>query len=70
MVAAVQFHTYTVEEFLNLELPEGKEYELVNGIITPMSEPSGNHENLRSGLRSFGASVRKSRLETQEKIHR
>lgn len=50
MVAAVQFQTYTVEEFLNLELPEGKEYELVNGIITPMSEPSGEHENLRSGL--------------------
>jgi Uma2 family endonuclease len=50
MVAAVQFQTYTVEEFLDLELPEGQEYELVNGIITPMSEPSGEHENLRSGL--------------------
>lgn len=50
MVAAAQFQTYTVEEFLTLELPEGQEYELVNGIITPMAEPSGEHENLRSGL--------------------
>ena len=49
-MVAVQFQTYTVEEFLNLELPEGQEYDLVNGIITPMSEPSGEHENLRSGL--------------------
>lgn len=50
MVTAVQFQTYTVEEFLNLDLPEGQEYELVNGIIAPMSEPSGEHENLRSEL--------------------
>ncbi len=49
-MVAGQFQTYTVEEFLNLELPEGQEYDLVNGIITPMSEPSGEHENLRSGL--------------------
>ncbi|MDF5729435.1 MAG: hypothetical protein PUP92_15815 [Rhizonema sp. PD38] len=40
MVAAVQFQTYTVEKFLCLDLPEGQEYELVNGIVTPMSEPS------------------------------
>lgn len=50
MVAAVQFQTYTVEEFLNLDLPEGQEYELVNGIIVPIAEPSGEHENLRSEL--------------------
>lgn len=50
MVAAVSFQTYTVAEFLNLELPEGQEYELVNGVITPLSEPSGEHENLRSAL--------------------
>jgi len=50
MVAAVQFQTYTAEDFLSLELPEGQEFELVNGIITPMPEPSGEHENLRSGL--------------------
>lgn len=50
MVAAAQFQTYTVEEFLTLELPEGQEYELTNGIITPMAEPSGEHENLRSAL--------------------
>ncbi len=50
MVAASQFQTYTVEEFLRLDLPEGQEYELVNGIVTPMSEPSGEHENLRSEL--------------------
>jgi len=50
MVAAVQFQTYTVEEFFNLELPKGKDYELINGTITPVSEPSGEHENLRSEL--------------------
>lgn len=50
MVTAVQIQNYTVEEFLNLELPEGQEYELINGIITPMSEPLGEHENLRSEL--------------------
>ena len=50
MLTTIQFQTYTVEEFLALELPEGQEYELINGVITPMSEPSGKHENLRSGL--------------------
>jgi Uma2 family endonuclease len=50
MVTTIQFQTYTVEEFLKLDLPEGQEYELINGIITPMSEPSGEHENLRSDL--------------------
>lgn len=50
MVAAVQFQTYTVDEFLRLDLPEGSEYELINGVITPVAEPSGEHENLRSEL--------------------
>jgi Uma2 family endonuclease len=50
MIAAAQFQTYSVEEFLTLDLPEGQEYELINGIVTPMAEPSGEHENLRSGL--------------------
>ncbi|WP_275973923.1 Uma2 family endonuclease [Argonema galeatum] len=50
MVIAVQFQTYTVEEFLNLDLPEGQEYELIDGRISPMAEPSGEHENLRSEL--------------------
>jgi Uma2 family endonuclease len=50
MVTAVQFQTYTVEEFLHLNLPEGQEYELINGIVTPMPEPSGEHENVRSEL--------------------
>ncbi|OKH45492.1 hypothetical protein NIES2101_26535 [Calothrix sp. HK-06] len=49
-LVAVQYQTYTVEEFYTLNLPEGQEYELVNGIVTPMSEPSGEHENLRSEL--------------------
>ena len=49
-MVAVQFQTYTVEEFLKLDLPEGQEYELTNGIIVPMAEPSGEHENLRSEL--------------------
>lgn len=50
MVAAVQFQTYTAEEFFELDLPEGQEYELINGVIAPMAEPSGEHENLRSEL--------------------
>jgi Uma2 family endonuclease len=50
MLPAVQFQTYTVEEFLKLDLPEEQEYELVNGIIVPMAKPSGEHENLRSEL--------------------
>ena len=50
MAAAVQIQNYTVEEFLNVDLPAGQEYELINGIITLMSEPSGEHENLRSEL--------------------
>lgn len=50
MVNTVQVETYTVEEFLNLDLPEGQEYELVNGIIVHKAEPSGEHENLRSEL--------------------
>ncbi len=50
MLTSVQFPTYTVEEFLSLDLPEGQEYELVQGIIVPMAEPSGEHENLRSEL--------------------
>ncbi|MCL1468385.1 Uma2 family endonuclease [Argonema galeatum] len=50
MVVAAQFQTYTVEEFLNLDLPEGQEYELIDGRISVMVEPSGEHENLRSEL--------------------
>lgn len=50
MVAAVQFPTYTVDEFLKLDLPKGQEYELLGGVIVPMAEPSGKHENLRSEL--------------------
>ena len=50
MVAAIQLQTYTVEEFLELDLPEEQKYELINGIIVPMAEPSGKHENLRTEL--------------------
>ncbi|MDV2994358.1 MAG: hypothetical protein N4J56_004012 [Chroococcidiopsis sp. SAG 2025] len=50
MVTTIQIKTYTVEEFLELDLPEGKTYELINGIIVPMVNPSGKHENLRSEL--------------------
>ncbi|HAX80873.1 MAG TPA: hypothetical protein DCY88_34810 [Cyanobacteria bacterium UBA11372] len=50
MVTNIQFQSYTVEEFLTLDLPEGQEYELINGVITPISEPSGEHENLRSEI--------------------
>lgn len=50
MTAAIQLQTYTVEEFLELDLPEGQKYELINRIIVPMAEPSGKHENLRSEL--------------------
>ncbi len=50
MVTAIESYIYTVEEFLALNLPEGQEYELINGIVVPMAEPSGKHENLRSEL--------------------
>jgi Uma2 family endonuclease len=50
MVTAIQVQTYTVDEFLALELPDGKTYELINGVIVPMAEPSGKHENLRTDL--------------------
>lgn len=50
MVTAILSYVYTVEEFLALNLPEGQEYELINGIAVPMAEPSGKHENLRSEL--------------------
>lgn len=50
MIAAIPLQTYTAEEFLELDLPEGQKYELINGIIVPMAESSGKHENLRSEL--------------------
>lgn len=50
MVTTIQLQTYTAEEFLDLDLPVGQEYELMGGIIVPMAEPSGQHENLRSEL--------------------
>lgn len=50
MVAAFQLQVLSVEEFLGLDLPENWEYELRDGIIVPMAEPSGRHENLRSEL--------------------
>jgi Uma2 family endonuclease len=50
MVTAIQIKTYTVDEFLELDLPEGKTYELINGVIVPIAEPSGKYENLRSEL--------------------
>jgi Uma2 family endonuclease len=50
MVTAIQLQTYTVDEFLELDLPEGQTYELISGVIVPMAEPSGKHENLRSEL--------------------
>ena len=62
MVAAVQIQNYTVEEFLNVDLPAGQEYELINGIITLMSEPSGEHENLRSELLVLRLESRRCKL--------
>lgn len=50
MLAAIQSHIYAVGEFLSLELSEGQEYELIDGIVVPIAEPSGKHENLRSEL--------------------
>lgn len=50
MVAVNQLQTYTVVEFLELELPEEQKYELIDGIVVPMAEPSGKHENLRTEL--------------------
>lgn len=50
MVAAFQVQVLSAEEFLELELPDSHEYELRDGVIVPMAEPSGRHENLRSEL--------------------
>lgn len=50
MVAAFQVQVLNAEEFLELELPDSHEYELRDGVIVPMAEPSGRHENLRSEL--------------------
>ena len=50
MTAQLEFYRYTAAEFLQLDLDESLEYELRDGIITPMAEPSGQHENLRSEL--------------------
>lgn len=50
MITAIQLQTYTAVEFLELDLPEAQEYELINGIAVPMAEPSGKHENLRTEL--------------------
>ena len=50
MVAAFQLQVLSVEEFLGLDLPDNREYELRDGTIVPMAEPSGRHENLRSEL--------------------
>ncbi|MDV2991505.1 MAG: hypothetical protein N4J56_001159 [Chroococcidiopsis sp. SAG 2025] len=50
MLTDPQLQIYTVEEFIRLDLPEDGEYELINGILVPMAQPSGKHENLRTGL--------------------
>ncbi|NHC36437.1 Uma2 family endonuclease [Scytonema millei] len=50
MLTDRQLQTYTLEEFLELDLLEDGEYELINGILVPMAQPSGKHENLRTGL--------------------
>ncbi|OWY64302.1 hypothetical protein B7486_48020 [cyanobacterium TDX16] len=50
MLTDRQLQTYTVEEFLELDLPEDGECELINGILVPIAQPSGKHENLRTGL--------------------
>lgn len=62
-MVALQYQDYTVEEFLALDLPEDSQYELVDGIITPMSEPSPAHEALRSDLLiELGMENRRSNL--------
>lgn len=50
MLTAFQVQILSVEEFLELDFPDNREYELRDGIIVPMAEPSGRHENLRSEL--------------------
>lgn len=50
MLTAFQVQILSVEEFLELDFPDNREYELRDGIIIPMAEPSGRHENLRSEL--------------------
>jgi Uma2 family endonuclease len=53
MDATTQSQTYTVEQFLKLDLPEGQAYEPIDRIVVPMAKSSGKHENLRSELWFF-----------------
>ncbi|WNZ21647.1 Uma2 family endonuclease [Leptolyngbya sp. NK1-12] len=68
MVAAFQLQVLNVEEFLALELPDSHEYELRDGVIVPMAEPSGRHENLRSEL-MFVLKAESKRAELNLLIH-
>lgn len=51
-MSIAQRELLTFEEFLQFQPGEADwhEYELIDGVITPMEEPSGSHENIRSNL--------------------
>jgi Uma2 family endonuclease len=49
MVAIVQ-KTLSFEEFLNWDDKSGRSFELVNGVVMPLSEPTAKHEDVVDGL--------------------
>lgn len=57
----------TFEEFLKWDADDAAIYELVAGVITPMAEPSGKHESVRSNL-AFKFEFEKRRLKLELEI--
>lgn len=53
----------TFEEFLELKLDDENIYELIDGLVVPMSKPSGRHESIRSNLAfEFELEIRRLKL--------
>lgn len=49
MVAIVK-EQLTFEEFLNWDDGSGRSFELINGVVMPLSEPTAKHEDVVDGL--------------------
>jgi Uma2 family endonuclease len=53
----------TFEEFLELKFDDENIYELIDGLVVPMSEPSGRHESIGSNLAfEFELEIRRLKL--------
>ncbi len=49
MVAIIN-KVFTVEEFLTWDDGSGRSFELLNGVVMPLSEPNAKHEDVVDGL--------------------